>query len=119
MEQKLHRVVMTTESNYESNIYNYSESGNHFNASSSLGAIIQGTGNGSFIGLQNYNRSRGTTLRSLNPNGSKESTKSPFNCDENSLMNLSNTPSMIRNSTYGAERIISSTKLNHKNSMMI
>jgi hypothetical protein len=53
-------------------------------------------------------------MRSHITNGGRDSMMTPFGYDENSLMNLSNTPtSMMRTSnvTKGNDRIMSSTKL--------
>jgi hypothetical protein len=54
--------------------------------------------------------------------GGRDSVNTPFNYDENSLMNLSNTPSMVRTSKLTRkqeERIMSSTKLNGKHSSVM
>ncbi len=85
--------VQITESNYDSNNYNYSESshtqgGAPPGGSSSLGAILHQLGNGSFVGS---NRGGATTQ-------GRESVTTPFIYDENSLLNLSNTPSAMRTS---------------------
>ena len=133
--------VQNTESNNDD--FNYSESNYQYIASSSLGAIIQGSqGGGSFIG-STTNMGGGIVIpnlntRSSNPhrayqNASGRESATPFNYDENSLMNLSNTPTSVamlmnRNSNatvthnYQAsskERIISSTKLTHKQNSMV
>jgi hypothetical protein len=51
-----------SESNYESNQFNYSESNfphNYMNGTSSIGGILQGPGSmvGSFVGMLNYRSS--------------------------------------------------------------
>jgi hypothetical protein len=107
--------ILITESNYDSNNYQYSESEfNQQHGSSSIGAILQCFGNGSFIGSSKNNGGAFGQGR--------DSVTTPFAYDENSLMNLSNTPSMMRTSRLTRkqdERIISSTKLNAKhNSVM-
>ena len=75
--------------------FNYSESNYNNIASSSLGAIIQGINSGSFVGFNNAqsnsnhfnnNNSRSSGARILT---SGRDSATPFNYDENSLMNLS------------------------------
>ena len=54
--------------------------------------------------------------------GERDSVPTPYVYDENSLMNLSNSPSMMRSSNmtrYREERLISSTKLNGKSSTIM
>ena len=108
----------------ENDDFNYSESNYHYAPSSSLGAIIQGVnGGGSFVcgGLANY-ASSSNMLTHLNPIGAQALTSgressTPFNYDENSLMNLSQTPTSVALSKFSKnanQRIISSTKLNHR-----
>lgn len=62
---------MVTDSNYESNNFNYSESneGNIQNGSSSLGAILQNIGSGSFVGSNKEKRKN--SLIHKNPNNSE------------------------------------------------
>ncbi|CDW72942.1 UNKNOWN [Stylonychia lemnae] len=112
--------VQMTDSNNDD--FNYSESNYQNIASSSLGAIIQGMNSGSFIGFNNpnsnsnhhyNNNSRSSGARNLT---SGRDSATPFNYDENSLMNLSQTPTSnayLKSSMLPRDRIISSTKLNH------
>lgn len=91
--------VLNTESNNDD--YNYSESNYQNIASSSLGAIIQGSNGsagGSFIGynqqinlIQNLNtlNSQRGSCPTKNFTTSGRDSQTPFNYDENSLMNLS------------------------------
>lgn len=96
---------------YQNNAQNFNN-----NATSSIGSIMQNFYNGSFVS------GGGNTIKNANYQMSRDSVNTPFMYDENSLMNLSNTPSMIRTSKLTRkqdERIISSTKINGKhNSVM-
>jgi len=65
------------------------------------------------ININHINNSRSSGAQALT-SGRESST--PFNYDENSLMNLSQTPTSIALSKFSKnanQRIISSTKLNH------
>lgn len=76
-------------------VFNYSESNYNNIASSSLGAIIWGINGGSFVGLNNpQSNSNNLNINNSRSSGARNTrsgrdSATPFNYDENSLMNLS------------------------------